>query len=147
MPIGMPAFIAASLADCMILQGFRVGIAIPGMGAETIWSSALSPSLFTPGEGGGGGGGGATVGGQAGGPAQRTSHWLMQAVTFEPASGPTSPTAGQPQPPVPGNSQGPHEALEPPFTSYETCMHLEPVAVPLPKHWDWLIEPVWSEHT
>jgi len=98
--MGMPALVATSRADCMALHGLTVVATRPGNGAETISSSAAC-TLFTPGEGGGGGGGGATVGGHAGGPAQRTSHWLKHDWTFEPASGPGWPTAGQPQEPVP----------------------------------------------
>lgn len=144
--MGTPALMAASRADCMTLQGFTVGVTRPGKGAETISSSAAY-TLSTPGEGGGGGGGGATVGGHAGGPEQRTSHWLRHDRTFEPASGPACPTPGQPQEPVPANSHGAHEDLVPPLASYEMNMHFEPVAEPLAKHWLWLMAPDVSEHT
>merc|ERR1719408_922479 len=94
----------------MIVYGFTVGIRI-GAGAESIRSSGAD-TLPTPGEGGGGGGGGATVGGHAGGPAHKTSHWLTQPLTFDPSSGPASPFLGHPQPPEPDNWQGP----QPPFS-------------------------------
>jgi len=86
------------------------------------------------------------VGGQPGGPAHRTSHWLKQATTFEPSSWAASPVAGQPQPPEPCNLQGPQEAFDSPCLSSKAMnMHFEPDCAPLSKHWDWLIKPVTSE--
>mmetsp|Transcript_59271 Transcript_59271/g.92290 ORF Transcript_59271/g.92290 Transcript_59271/m.92290 type:complete len:251 (+) Transcript_59271:148-900(+) len=86
------------------------------------------------GGGGGGGGGGATVGGHAGGPVQRTSHWLRQDFTVEPSKGPAPPTGGQPQPPVPRNSQGAQDDFVSPLCSKVRNIHLEPESAAREKH-------------
>lgn len=86
MPTFQPAASAAFCTAAAMAYGFGVGIKT-GAGADNI--SSAGPATFTiPGDGGGGGGGGATVGGQLGGPAHSTSHWLMQPITLDPASGP-----------------------------------------------------------